>query len=113
MNSAIKLLASIVVILTILALTGCTAMNNLSESAKDKNIAAGSDTVGARIELGLAADNLYVPNINIWFGRWRAWYVSLKKDADVSKIPDIVKAGNSEFGIKAGADGVGVSDGAK
>lgn len=113
MNSTLKLLASILAVLAIVMLSGCTAMNNLSESAKNKNIAAGSDTVGAKIELGLSADNFYVPNINIWFGRWRAWYVSLKKDSDVSQMPKIIKAGNTDFGITAGTDGVGISDGAK
>ncbi len=93
-------------------LCGCAdTLNNLSESVKEKNIAAGSDTSGGNIELGLSSENLYVPNITLWFGHRRVWYVSLKKEADVKVIPAIIRAGNSELGIKAGADGIGVTSG--
>jgi len=115
MNSIIKLsaLAFVAAFFTIM-MTGCSdALTNISESVKEKNIAAGSDTAGGNIELASKAENAWIPNIELWFGRRRVWYVSLKKDADVSKMPDIIKAGNSELGIKAGTDGIGISDGAK
>lgn len=99
-------------VLLAFVLGGCAeSLNNISESVKDKNIAAGSDTTGGNIELASKAENAWIPNIELWFGHRRIWYVSLKKDADVSQIPAIVKAGSQEMSLKAGSDGVGVTQG--
>lgn len=113
MNSLLKLAAvAFVAVFFTMMMTGCSdALTNVSESVKEKNIAAGSDTAGGNIELSSKAENAWIPNIELWFGRRRVWYVSLKKDADVKQIPAIIKAGNTPLGLTAGATGLGVTSG--
>lgn len=109
-----KLALIIAAIAAAVTLAGCSdALVNLSESVKEKNIATGSDTTGGNIELSSKAENAWIPNIELWFGRRRVWYTSLKEGADVSQIPAIIKAGNQQLNLNAGATGVGVTQGSE
>lgn len=105
-----KLVIVILAILSIFALTGCAALDELAKSVQNKNIAAGSDTWGGSGDVGMTVDNGYIPNINFWFGRRKVWYVSLKKDEATKDIANIVKASNTPLEFKAGADGIGASN---
>lgn len=105
-----KILIALIALISMIALTGCTAVNNLSESVKDKNIAAGSDTWGGNIDIGLSVENGYIPRIDFWFGRRKVWYVSLKKDEATADLKDIVAASNAPLDISAGASGVNVKN---
>jgi len=84
---------------------GCTALNNMTESMKNKNIAAGSDTWGGDVIFEFAGTESLFPNINIWFGRRRVWYVSLK-EGNAKDIAEIVKSSNSALEVSVGASGV-------
>lgn len=108
-----KLLIVLLVLAGAIILTGCTAVNNLSESVKDKNIAAGSDTWGGNIDIGLSIENGYIPRIDFWFGRRKVWYASLKKDEATTDLKDIVAASNAPLDISAGASGVNVKNNPK
>ncbi|NCU27219.1 hypothetical protein EOM86_10950 [Candidatus Nomurabacteria bacterium] len=105
-----KLIILILATIGILCLTGCSALDELAKSVQDKNIAAGSDTWGGSGDVGMTVDNGYIPNINFWFGRRKVWYASIKKDADVKVLPEIVKASNTPLEFKAGAEGIGASN---
>jgi hypothetical protein len=108
-----KILIALLALISMIALTGCTAVNNLSESVKDKNIAAGSDTWGGNIDIGLSIENGYIPRIDFWFGRRKVWYASLKKDEATTDLKDIVAASNAPLDISAGASGVNVKNNPK
>lgn len=95
----------------IISLSSCTAMNNVSESVKDKNIAAGSDTWGGYGDVGFTMENGWIPNISFWFGRRKVWYVSLKKDESTKDIANIVNASNTPLGLSAGTNGIGATNG--
>ena len=90
-------------------LIGCTAMNNLTESVKNKNIAAGSDTWGGNCVLEMTGTSeSMLPNINLWFGRRRVWYVSLKDQPEI--IPQIIEMSNSSLEVNAGMTGVSIGN---
>ena len=49
-----------------------------------------------------------LPNINLWFGRRRVWYVSLKDQPEI--IPQIIEMSNSSLEVSAGMTGVSIGN---
>lgn len=97
-HDTIIVVAAIIAAVLISLLSGCTAMNNLSESVKNKNIAAGSDTWGGNIIFSLMDAAVPLPNITLWIGRRKVWYVSLKSD-NIQQLPGIIKSSNAPIKV--------------
>jgi hypothetical protein len=87
--------------------SGCAALTGLSESVKNKNIAIGRDLWGGDVQMTMISEENPCPTINLWFGRSRTWYVSLKDHPEI--IPSIVEKSNSAIEVKASATGVSMS----
>ena len=110
MELKMKVIILVIMTLGVAGSVGCQALNTLAESAKNKNIAAGSDTWGGSFEGSFIGTAETAPlSFNGWFGRRRVWYASTRDDSKI--LPEIVKASNSSLGITAGPSGIGVSQG--
>lgn len=91
----------------LLLVSGCTMVDSVTDATKAKTVAAGSDTWGGGGCLAAATAENPVPSIDFWFGRRKAWYISVKDKDTGDAAAKIVKASNSSLEVKAGTDGVG------
>jgi hypothetical protein len=96
----------VAVVLLASLFTGCSSLNNAIKSASDKNIAAGSDTWGGKIQMEFFSFECPLPNVILTFGRTRQWYVSLKDPNSAKTLSDVVKASNSALSVSAGGVGI-------
>ena len=96
----------VVLVVLLFFFAGCSTVNRAIDSAKEKNIAAGSDTWGGKIIFEFFSFDCPLPNINFCFGRTRQWYISLKDDQSAALLSDAVKASNSAISIKANNKGI-------
>ena len=94
-------------ILAAAVVSGCTMVDSVTDATKAKTVAAGSDTWGGGGCLAAATAENPVPSIDFWFGRRKAWYISVKDKDTGDAAAKIVKASNSSLEVKAGTDGVG------
>ena len=104
---AVLLVAAVVAL--ILALTGCAAVEAVTDATREKTIAAGSDTWGGGMEAKTASADCPVPGFEGWFGRRRVWYVSVHDAKTGQAAAEVVRASNSAVTVKAAADGVTVA----
>ena len=88
-------------------LSGCAAVDSLTDATKDKSIAAGSDTWGGGADISAVSAESPVPSLSAWFGRRKVWYVSVKDKSTGEAAAKVVKASNSSLDVSAGASGVG------
>ena len=105
-----SLMLIVIAAFALLFVTGCKSLDNLTESVKNKNIAAGSDTWGGNIVMSLISMEMPLPNITLWFGRRKVWYVSIKENQPSADIAAIVAACNTPLSVNAGVQGVGVDN---
>lgn len=87
-------------------LTGCEAVKSVTDSTKEKSIAAGSDTWGGGMEAKAATVDCPVPGFECWFGRRKVWYASVKDAKSGKSAAEIVRASNSPLSVSADADGL-------
>ena len=87
-------------------LTGCAMVEAVTDSTKEKSIAAGSDTWGGGVEAKTATADCPVPGFECWFGRRKVWYASVKDEASGKAAAKIVRASNSPLSVSADADGL-------
>ena len=100
------LLALLAALVLLPALTGCEAVTAVTESTREKSIAAGSDTWGGGMEAKAATVDCPVPGFECWFGRRRVWYASVKDAKSGKSAAEIVRASNSPLSVTAAADGL-------
>ena len=87
-------------------LTGCAMVEAVTDSTKEKSIAAGSDTWGGGVEAKTATADCPVPGFECWFGRRKVWYASVRDRATGQAAAEIVRASNSPLSVSADADGL-------
>lgn len=100
------LLALLAALVLLPALTGCEAVTAVTESTREKSIAAGSDTWGGGVEAKTATADCPVPGFECWFGRRKVWYASVRDRATGQAAAEIVRASNSPLSVSADADGL-------
>ncbi len=93
----------------LLAITGCSAFQSLTEATREKSVALGSDTWGGGGEATVATPEAPVPSLSFWFGRRKAWYTSIKDKSTGQAAAEVVRASNTALDIKADATGIGAS----
>ena len=79
-------------------LSGCAAVDSLTDATKDKSIAAGSDTWGGGADISAVSAESPVPNLSAWFGRRKVWYVSVKDKSTGEAAAKVVKARPEQSG---------------
>ena len=99
-------LLALLAALVLPALTGCEAVEAVTNSTREKSIAAGSDTWGGGVEAKTATADCPVPGFECWFGRRKVWYASVRDRATGQAAAEIVRASNSPLSVSADADGL-------
>lgn len=102
----IGVLLALLAALLLPALTGCAMVEAVTDSTKEKSIAAGSDTWGGGVEAKTATADCPVPGFECWFGRRKVWYASVRDRATGQAAAEIVRASNSPLSVTAAADGL-------
>lgn len=97
-------------LLAALFFSGCAAVESITASTREKTLAAGSDTWGGGGEVSTATADNPVPSASFWFGRRKAWYVSVKNASTGHAAAEIVRASNTALSVSAGADGLTASN---
>ena len=100
------LLALLAALVLLPALTGCAMVEAVTDSTREKSIAAGSDTWGGGVEAKTATADCPVPGVECWFGRRKVWYTSVHDRATGLAAAEIVRASNSPLSLSAGTGGV-------
>ena len=100
------LLAMLAALVLLPALTGCAMVEAVTDSTREKSIAAGSDTWGGGVEAKTATVDCPVPGFECWFGRRKVWYASVRDRATGQAAAEIVRASNSPLSLSAGTGGV-------
>lgn len=88
------------------ALTGCEAVEAVTNSTREKSVAAGSDTWGGGVEAKTATADCPVLGFECWFGRRKVWYASVRDRATGQAAAEIVRASNSPLSVTADGDGL-------
>ena len=99
-------LLALLAALVLPALTGCAMVEAVTDSTREKSIAAGSDTWGGGVEAKTATADCPVPGFECWFGRRKVWYASVRDRATGQAAAEIVRASNSPLSVSADADGL-------
>ena len=99
-------LLALMAALVLLVLTGCAMVEAVTDSTREKSIAAGSDTWGGGVEAKTATADCPVPGFECWFGRRKVWYTSVHDRATGLAAAEIVRASNSPLSLSAGTGGV-------
>ncbi len=102
----IGVLLALLAALLLPVLTGCAMVEAVTDSTKEKSIAAGSDTWGGGVEAKTATADYPVPGFECWFGRRKVWYASVRDRATGQAAAEIVRASNSPLSVSADADGL-------
>ncbi len=102
----IGVLLALLAALLLPVLTGCAMVEAVTDSTKEKSIAAGSDTWGGGVEAKTATADCPVPGFECWFGRRKVWYASVRDRATGQAAAEIVRASNSPLSVTAAADGL-------
>lgn len=100
------LLALLAALVLLPALTGCAMVEAVTDSTREKSIAAGSDTWGGGVEAKTATADCPVPGFECWFGRRKVWYASVRDRATGQAAAEIVQASNSPLSVTAASDGL-------
>ena len=100
------LLALLAALVLLPALTGCAMVEAVTDSTREKSIAAGSDTWGGGVEAKTATADCPVPGFECWFGRRKVWYASVRDRATGQAAAEIVRASNSPLSVTAADDGL-------
>lgn len=100
------LLAMLAALVLLPALTGCAMVEAVTDSTREKSIAAGSDTWGGGVEAKTATADCPVPGFECWFGRRKVWYASVRDRATGQAAAEIVRASNSPLSVTADGDGL-------
>ena len=101
-----SVLLALLAALLLPVLTGCAMVEAVTDSTKEKSIAAGSDTWGGGVEAKTATADCPVPGFECWFGRRKVWYASVRDRATGQAAAEIVRASNSPLSVTAAADGL-------
>lgn len=99
-------LLALLAALVLPALTGCAMVEAVTDSTREKSIAAGSDTWGGGVEAKTATADCPVPGFECWFGRRKVWYASVRDRATGQAAAEIVRASNSPLSVTADGDGL-------
>lgn len=102
----IGVLLALLAALLLPVLTGCAMVEAVTNSTREKSIAAGSDTWGGGVEAKTATADCPVPGFECWFGRRKVWYASVRDRATGQAAAEIVRASNSPLSVSADADGL-------
>ena len=100
------ILALLAALVLLPALTGCAMVEAVTDSTREKSIAAGSDTWGGGVEAKTATADCPVPGFECWFGRRKVWYASVRDRATGQAAAEIVRASNSPLSVSADANGL-------
>ncbi|MDD3885838.1 MAG: hypothetical protein PHI35_03085 [Victivallaceae bacterium] len=96
-------------IITVIVCGGCSMVRDFTEATREKSLAVGSDTWGGGCELAVIGTEQPLPGLSGWFGRRRVWYVSIHDAATGEAAAQVVRAGNFDLSVSAGATGVTVT----
>ena len=87
-------------------LTGCSAVESITTATAGKSLAAGSDTWGGGLEAKVATVECPVPGFELWFGRRKVWYTSIRDQKSGGAVAEVVRASNSPLELSADSSGM-------
>jgi hypothetical protein len=97
----------ILLIVIVCLVTGCTALDNITEGNKSKVVCIGQETWGGKIVAEMVSSSQMLPNLTICFGKTNTVYSTIPALTDPNLIKaqaELVKANNST--ISATATGI-------
>jgi hypothetical protein len=94
----------ILLIVIVCLVTGCTALDNITEGNKSKVVCIGQETWGGKIVAEMVSSSQMLPNLTICFGKTNTVYSTIPTATSAELIKaqaELVKANNTSVSATA------------